>query len=249
MTDKNTKLSPSILLFGHLALSFDESALEKLRKTVLDSDDSAWLVDIISDLTKDCDAALSGLPGLQNDTGTLAQKRLADLSEAFVTGRSLNSAFPLPNSLLIPLVVAGQLAQYAKFLRQTNHMSSNGIDPWTTSVRGRTVLGLCTGLLAAFAAASAHNVDEFKRYGAAAVRLGLLVGLVIDSQDAASPGEGRSRSLSAAWTSSRGREDITTILNEFEGVRNSSISSASPLVKQCLTANRTSVRRLEPEGV
>lgn len=215
---------PSILLFGSLALSFNPSAFEEVRKTVVESDDNAWLADVIADLPYYCETALSALSSLQ-EIASLARGQLADLRDAFATGRPLDTAFPLPNSLLIPLIVVAHLTQYTASLRQTSVERDARVDLWAASKRGRETLGLCTGLLSAFAASSAHNGDEFRRYGAAAVRLGMLVGLVVDSKDA-ERGTGRSKSLSAAWTSAEGREDMTRILKEFSEVRSPTITES-----------------------
>ncbi|KAI1074642.1 putative polyketide synthase [Whalleya microplaca] len=203
---------PSILLFGSLALSLDTSAFEHVRKAVIESDENAWLADVVRTLPQNYEIAISALPVLQS-SGNFARKQLDDLSEAFNADRPLDTAFPLPNTLLIPLVVIAQLTQYAGFLRQTSLKEDSRGDVW--DVNNRETLGLCTGLLAAFAVSSAHNADELQRYGAAAVRLGMLIGLVVDSQDAA-PGRGRSKSLSAAWSSAKIREEMTRILNDLD---------------------------------
>jgi hypothetical protein len=138
---------------------------------------------------------------------------LADLNSAFTTGRPLEANLPLTNTLLIPLVVIAQLAQYVEFLRQTDAKDGNG----SISVHNAETLGLCTGLLSAFAASSAHNINDLRRYGAAAVRLGLLVGLVVDGQDMASA-KGQSRSLTAVWGSIEEYQEMMRIVNESPNV-------------------------------
>ena len=221
MIDPNNDISgpgpePSILLFGSLALSFDSTSLEQLRKTIIESDENVWLADIIRHLSDDCETVLLGLPAL-HATGAIARRQLTDLNEAFTTGRNLDAAFPLPNTVLIPLVIINQLAQYAAFVKQSNDEKNSENDIWAEAKGNRETLGLCTGLLSAFAASSAHSIEEFRRYGAAAVRLGMLVGLVVDNQDAVS-GRGRSKSLTAAWSSAGGAEEITGILEGFNEV-------------------------------
>ncbi|KAF2134747.1 putative polyketide synthase [Dothidotthia symphoricarpi CBS 119687] len=219
MADRTTnsphgQAEPSILLFGSLALSFDDSALAQVRKSVVDNDNNTWLVDVVRQLPQDCERISSELPSLYN-SGALACKQLADLQEAFHTGRPLDTTFPLPNALLIPLVVIDQLTQYAAFVRHSNIDRDGGLDDWPTSKNETETLGLCTGILSSFAVSSAHSMNEFRRYGAAAVRLGMLVGLVVDSQDAAFEG-GRSRSLSVAWSAERGGEELEEILEDFD---------------------------------
>ncbi|KAL4971355.1 hypothetical protein BDW66DRAFT_155741 [Aspergillus desertorum] len=207
MTDQDVSLDRRILLWGSLALSFNASWFEHLRKTVIENEDNIWLLDVLKTLPHACETALSALPTLQRATGSLTLKQLDDLNGAFTTGRPLDAALPLPNTLLIPLVVVYQLAQYAEFLRQRSPE-----DGRITLHNGET-LGLCTGLLSAFAVSSAHNIDDLRRYGASAVRLGLLVGLVVDGQDEAL-GRGRSRSLSAAWSSTEGHGEMMRIIKD-----------------------------------
>ncbi|KAI5861144.1 putative polyketide synthase [Durotheca rogersii] len=209
MVDQSS--GPDTLLFGSLALSFDASTFQQVRKAVIESDESAWLADVVRTLPRDCDAILSGIPGLQASVAT-ARSQVTDLSDAFTTGRLPETPFPLPNALLIPLVTINQLALYADFVQQAS-LGNDGENAWVS--HRRQTLGLCTGLLSAFAASSARNAEEFRRYGAAAVRLALLVGLVIDNQDALS-GKGRYRSLSAAWSPNGGQEEMIKILKDSE---------------------------------
>ncbi|RHZ51788.1 uncharacterized protein CDV56_102428 [Aspergillus thermomutatus] len=209
MTDQDASLGRRILLWGSLALSFDASSFEHLRKTVIENEDNIWLAGVLKTLPQACETALSALPTLHRAIGSLTLKQLADLNEALTTGRPLDAALPLPNTLLIPLVVVAQLAQYVEFLRQTSPGDGDG----SVRLHNGETLGLCTGLLSAFAASSAHNMDELRRYGAAAMRLGLLVGLVVDGQDEALA-RGRSRSLSAAWSSAEGHGEMMRIVKD-----------------------------------
>ncbi|KAF7596504.1 hypothetical protein BBP40_001376 [Aspergillus hancockii] len=209
MTDQDASLAPSILLWGSLALSFDASSFEHLRKTIIENEDNIWLADVLKSLPQACEAVLSALPTVYRPIGSLTLKQLADLNEAFTTGCPLDTSLPLPNTLLIPLVVAAQLAQYTEFVRQTS------LEDGSVKCHNRETLGLCTGLLSAFAVSSAHDVNELHSYGAAAVRLGLLVGLVVDSQDAAL-GRGRSKSLTAVWSSAEGHREMMRIVNDIQ---------------------------------
>lgn len=214
MNNQDPGQNRSLLLWGSLALSFDAASFEHLRKTVLGNDDITWLADALKSLPQACETALSALPSLHRPTWSYTIKHLADLNEAFATGRPLDAALPLPNTLLIPLVVVAQLAQYAELMRQTSPADGDE----SVRIYNGEALGLCTGLLGAFAASSAHNMDELRRYGANAVRLGLLVGLAVDGQDEASA-SGRSRSLSVAWSSAEGHREMIRIVKDSPDVR------------------------------
>ncbi|KAJ6442762.1 Polyketide synthase [Purpureocillium lavendulum] len=203
---------PKILLFGSLALSFDAAAFAELRKTVIENNDNSWLAEVISDLPQQQEVTSSALSSLKSPSSR-AREQLQGLSDAFATGGPLKTAFPLPNALLIPLIVAVHLTQYTASLRQSTIGHDSRVDIWSSGKRNMETVGLCTGLLSAFAVSSAHNGDEFRRYGAAAVRLGMLIGLAIDGQEQ-EPGTGRHKSLSVAWTSGDGFANMTNILRE-----------------------------------
>lgn len=210
----------TILLFGPLALSFDEAAFAQVRKNVVENEDSRWVIDTIAEFPQIWKSLTTTIPSLKTASGL---KQLEDLSDAFRTGRPLETPFPLPNKLLIPLVIVSHLTQYATFLR--NSTEGEHVDPFTTSKTNRETLGLCTGLLSAFAVSSSGNSEQFKKYAAVAVRLAMLIGTVVDAQDAATE---PSKSLSAAWSSVESGEELKRIVKNFPEVSNSSLHCHSP---------------------
>lgn len=202
---------PTILLFGPLALSFDETAFSQIRKIVVENEDSRWALDTIAEFPQIWKALTTSIPSLKTSSGL---KQLEDLSDAFRTGRPLETPFPLPNKLLIPLVIVSHLIQYAAYLR--NSTEEQQVDPFSTSnLPDRETLGLCTGLLSAFAVSSSENSEQFKKYAAVAVRLAMLIGTVVDAQDEATE---PSKSLSAAWNSIEGGEELKRIVKSFPEV-------------------------------
>ncbi|RYP78383.1 hypothetical protein DL771_000568 [Monosporascus sp. 5C6A] len=204
---------PATLLFGPLALSFDSTQFAQVRKTVIDTDDNKWILETVARLPQAWDTITAAIPGLHVPP---ARGQLVDVAAAFQTGRPLETQYPLPNSLLIPLVVISHLTQYAEFLRRTSPEIDDRIEPFQASNRGKETLGFCTGLLSAFAVSSAESKADFETYGAVAIRLGLLIGLVVDAQDASS-GLKASKSLSAAWNSAQAKEEMLRILEDFPG--------------------------------
>lgn len=235
----------SLLVFGSLALSFDQAAFIRVRQTVTENDENTWLRNnVVERLAATCATARSAFGGQNGGdvvdaaTWEVARRDFAELAEAFRTPtRPLGVPFPLSNALLIPLVVIDQLTQYAAFVRPQHQQEHGHNEQYEEEERQNheqqekhgtsrsawlsgnvETLGLCTGLLSAFAAAAAHNWDEFRKYGAAAVRIGMLVGVVIDSQARASGAGKQPRSLSVAWGSSIARDELTTILNEYPEV-------------------------------
>ncbi|KAI0010253.1 hypothetical protein F4779DRAFT_616829 [Xylariaceae sp. FL0662B] len=200
---------PTVLLFGPLALSFDETAFTQIRKTVVENDDHHWILETIDGLPQHWKTITSSIPSLQNESGL---SLLEDLKDALRTGRRLGTPFPLPNMLLIPLVIISHLTQYMTFVERSNTELDSRSDLFSTSTTNKETLGLCTGLLSAFAVSSTDSKEKFRKYGAVAVRLGMLIGMVVDAQDEVSE---PSKSLSTAWNSAENGEEMLRIVNSF----------------------------------
>jgi hypothetical protein len=206
---------PAVLLFGPLAVSFDEVAFTQLRRTIVQTESHHWIVDVIAELPQHWKTITAALPSLESG---LRLKQLEGLKDAFQTGQQLDTSFPLPNTLLIPLIVISHLTQYVTFLEHTKVDLDHRIDLFTSSKRGKETLGFCTGLLSTIAVSSAGSTQQFRRYGAVAVRLGMLIGLLVDAQDSGSE-FGRSKSLSVAWNSVESEEEMLRILDKYPQVR------------------------------
>ncbi|KAI1374273.1 putative polyketide synthase [Hypoxylon crocopeplum] len=203
MFHHNLGTSPAVLLFGSLALSFDAAAFHQLRKTVTGTGSLTWLLETLSNLADDCEVVFAAIPTLKQ---AHIRAQLLDVQDALVTGRSLRTVGPLPNTVLVPLVVATHLAQYVALLEH----GGLSHEEFVAKGDGETV-GLCTGHLVAFAVASSHSQADLNKYGAAAVRLGMLVGLAVDLGDALSP----SKSLSVGWSSPKTHDTMIRTLKDI----------------------------------
>ncbi|XXH04083.1 hypothetical protein Hte_010494 [Hypoxylon texense] len=199
---QNLRTSPAVLLFGSLALSFDATAFHQLRKAITGTESLTWLLDALSNLADDCEVVLAAVPSLKQAS---VRDQLLDVRDALATGRSLRAVGRLPNTVLVPLVVASHLTQYVALLEH------GGLTHQEFVAKGDgETLGLCTGLLAAFAVSSSHSEADLQRHGAAAVRLGMLVGLAVDLRDSLSP----SKSLSVGWSSSGTYDSLIQTLKD-----------------------------------
>lgn len=205
---------PLVLLFGPLELSFDSVAFNQIRETVLKVEDHHWILDVIIELPYCWRIVTNDLLNLQAGPGL---KHLEHLKRAFLTENPLEMAFPLSNTVLIPLIVICHLIQYVGFLKSTGVELDERVDLFAASRRGRETLGFCTGLLSAFAISGTDSKEDLCKFGAAAVRLGMLIGMVVDARDADSE-LGTSKSLSTAWNSVDRREKMLHILKDFPGV-------------------------------
>ena len=205
----------TVLLFGPQALTFDDDAFHQIRSTLRSSQKHAWILEIIAELPKWLSEIASACPHLQLGTET---ELLNDLISWFDTGRTSQDARLLPNIVLNPLVVIGQLLDYSRYLQLITTESSKDDNVFTSSRHGGETLGFCTGFLTALAVSSSLGQQQLQEYGAVAIRLGMLIGLVVDSLDRR-PEVGTSASLATVWHSPESSEQLFKILEGFPEVR------------------------------
>lgn len=214
MGDHTMPLSgPTVLLFGSLALSFDDAAFAKVREDVTQRVELHWIFELIAELPGCWEKITATLPSLNTGPGF---RELEALKRAFTSQEALDVTSPLPNTLLVPLVVISQLVEYHIFLEHESAATDENVDLFSTSKIYRETIGLCTGLLSAFAASGAGSAEEFRTYGSVAVRLGMLIGTVVDNQQTTS----RAEVVSTAWNTVEGKEDMMQVLDRFPDVSN-----------------------------
>ena len=206
-----------VLLFGPQALSFSQESLKTLRKALTESEDYRWVFDTISELPSRWNTLTTRFPKLLEIPG---EKLLNDFDTWFRTGVVEQATFQLPNILLTPLVVLTQLMQFSRYLLLSlSGASVQAQDPLTTFVqRNVETVGFCTGLLSASVVSSSSDQAAFRRNGAIAVRLAMLIGALVDAQDASDRLHGRSKSFAAAWTSPAMAAELVRILDGFPEV-------------------------------
>ena len=207
----------TVLLFGPQALSFDEEAFRNLRSMILKSKDSDWILDAIAELPNCLNSVTKACPQLVNEPSSKLSL-LDDLQNWFATGRTSQTSFTnLPNILLNPLVVIIQLFQYTEYLKIAHSSRRNGGDLYDLSEYDVETLGFCTGFLSALVVSCSRDQDSFEQFGTIAIRLGMLIGMIVDAQnavDASSP----SKSLATIWRSQEDGQKMSDILGEFPEV-------------------------------
>ncbi|KAG9513438.1 polyketide synthase, partial [Aureobasidium melanogenum] len=200
-----------ILLFGPQALSFDSESLATLRDALLDSKEFHWALDTLSELPSLWDTLIVKFPKLQHVAG---KELLDSLQECFENGRSDQVPSQLPNILLTPLVVLTQLFQYSQYLRLSFTTSADDLHA-IPDHRNVETMGFCTGILSAMAASSSSDRERFQIYGAVALRLAMLIGALVDAQDASDPLHGRSKSFATGWSSESMAEEMMKVIDRF----------------------------------
>ena len=207
----------NVLLFGPQALSFGEESLETLRTALTELKSCQWILDTISELPSHWNTLLTKFPKLQEIPG---EKLLNDLHGWFETGVVDQATSQLPNILLTPLVVLTQLTQYSRYLQLSVSNSSDNDQDLHAAFTKRNVetVGFCTGLLSASVVSSSSDQAAFRQYGAVAVRLAMLIGALVDAQDASDRLHGRSKSFAVAWNSPAMARELVRILDCFPEV-------------------------------
>lgn len=207
----------TVLLFGPQALSFNQESLLTLRTTLEELEDCQWILDTISELPSCWRTLISRFPKLQEIPG---EKLLKDFDNWFRTGIVDQANLQLPNILLTPLVVLTQLAQFSRYLLLSLSNAPSQTPDLHTAFARRNVetVGFCTGLLSASVVSSSSDQASFRKYGAVAVRLAMLIGALVDAQDSSDRLHGRSKSFAAAWKSPEAASDLAGILDCFPEV-------------------------------
>ena len=204
----------TVLLFGSQALLFNEESLAQLRAALLDSPDHCWALKTIAEFSDYWGAILEKFPQLQSIAGS---KLVEDLKQWLETGKLTHATFPLPNILLTPLTVIGQLVQYSRYL-DAQSVPGDHENLFSVFKQDTQTLGHCTGLLSAFAVASSASRVQFEHYSSVAVRQAMLIGALVDSKDNSDRGYGPSRSLATVWNSPEVGDELTRVLDHFPEV-------------------------------
>lgn len=200
--------SKTLLLFGPQALSFDETAFQQLRTSLIATEDRhRWILDTIQELPEAVRHLSEAHPGLGVEFGI---DHLTELIRSLDDG-SWSWQNGLPNTLLNPLVAIQQLVQYSSYLDLVcpADIEDKQLHASTQYASDTSSLGFCTGLLGAFAVSASTCDEELRKHGAAAIRIATLIGTVVDVQEFTSHA-GPSRSFSAGWRSEEERSRLNT---------------------------------------
>ena len=221
MPDRNSPPGDgkTVFLFGPQALSFNEEDFKRLRSTIVKLEDYGWILDAVAELPTCLESIAKGYPKLM----TMAKSSLSlleSLQEWFATGKTPRDSFNLPNVLLSPLVVITQLVQYLEYRKISHHYTGEEPEIHDLLEHDVETLGLCTGFLSSLVVSCSTNRESFEKFGTVAIRLGMLIGMVVDSQDGMEEG-GSSKSLATIWHSVDEKQKMLEILDRSSEVRTS----------------------------
>ncbi|KAK3324854.1 putative polyketide synthase [Apodospora peruviana] len=190
-----------VFVFGSQALSLDAAALQSLHVSVMRMRNNEWLLNTIASLPRCWESFVSRFPKYTLESGVSLLQRLDQWSK---TG-SLDLSVPLPNILVSPLVVITHLVEYLE------HVSNDDVGSGKQFLES---LGFCTGILSAAAVSLSEDRNQLESYGSIAIRLAMVIGGVVDSQDVVD-GTGPSKSLAIAWTSFESSKQLDKILAKY----------------------------------
>ncbi|KAL4735888.1 hypothetical protein BDV11DRAFT_173426 [Aspergillus similis] len=236
----STQAESLMLIFGPQDPNLNDAYLHSLRTNLLDSPLLQWIVHTLTQLPQEWQKIASTHPELGSFEG---KKYLQLLNEWMRKGTLPRNVFPLPNILVTPLVVTTHFAQYTKLLEQL-HPAIAPNDPLAGIVkRDIQTVGLCTGLLSSAAVASSATLAELEKHGAAAIRMAMAIGALVDAGDTEVEDGDKWQSLAVGWTTQLGDAQLGLIVKRFPDAYVSVISEARLVTLTVLKNDADAIQR------
>lgn len=217
-----------ILIFGGHVLPQTKQTLDKLVQGLVEGPNADWIKETVSGLSSYWDALITEIPDI---AGAISgSDELVNLDSWLRHGRGSDDAQQdetLSSLVVGPLLVAIQLDQYWRYLE---HWRSRQNLPYVDDLQADLVarqaeehgpkvevLGFCVGLLGALAVSSSFNRQDFEKYGAAAMRMAMLIGALLDAREVWDKdiGKGKSVSYATAWRNAKQHGDMTRIVSSL----------------------------------
>lgn len=223
----NTRKAKSFVFGGHIGPQ-TKKTLEKHVRQILNGPNAKWMLDTLADLPRYWEAVIEKIPEM---AGTMQGARLlADfeswLRNGTAAGDSIAPDAEIPDIWIGFMMIAIQLDQYWRYLEFRFNDATGAVeDPQAELVRLHEsggsnhveTVGFCAGMIAAVAVASSHNRLEFEKYGAAALRIGVMMAALVGACDEWSKGQGKGRSVSlaTAWRTPKQGQDMARIVGSM----------------------------------
>ncbi|KAH9895425.1 thiolase-like protein [Xylariomycetidae sp. FL2044] len=223
----NTRKAKSFVFGGHIGPQ-SKQTLEKQVRQILEGPNAKWMLDTVADLPRCWEAVIEKIPEV---SGTMPGARiLADLESWLRHDTASEDAISpdeeIPDIWIGFMMIAIQLDQYWRYLEFRFNGSVGGVeDPQAELVQQHQstgsqeveTVGFCAGMIATVAVASSHNRQEFEKYGAAALRIGVMMGALVGASEAWSKGLGKggSVSLATAWRTPKQGQDMVRIVGSM----------------------------------
>ncbi|KAL4804559.1 hypothetical protein BDV18DRAFT_161654 [Aspergillus unguis] len=168
-------------IFGTVTAAHNGECIDDLRRLLNARPRLQWMRQAVGELPSYWDLLASRIPAI--DGSFPGRQRLLDFHRWLRHGFNADEdTATAGNTVLLPLVVMVGLTEFWEHVER--HATSQGPLEALASTGNLECIGLCAGMLTAFAVASSHSRADFEKYGAVAIRLAMMVGAVLDFQDA-----------------------------------------------------------------
>jgi acyl transferase domain-containing protein/thioester reductase-like protein/acyl carrier protein len=225
----NARKATSFVFGGHIGPQTKQT-LEKQVRHMMEGPNAKWILETVAGLPQYWEAVIEKIPEMD---GTMQGARLlADLESWFRHGAaSEDSIAPdavIPDIWIGPLMIAIQLDQYWRYLAfRSSSSTRESVDDLQAELvqqhqqsagSGKVeTVGFCAGMIAAVAVASSHDRREFEQYGAAALRIGMMMAALVGACEEWDKGLGKggSVSLATAWRTPKQGNDMARIVSSM----------------------------------
>ncbi|KAI2602598.1 putative polyketide synthase [Hypoxylon sp. NC1633] len=226
----------TLLLFGPRTLFYDEGYFERIRSSVVGDDRNQWIIDVVEDLSTYWKELCEEIPSLNAVAGESWLQRLAHWLRH--GGVEEHPSSQLPNIILSPLVVISHIVEYIQHSAASASSSGSGETFHRNSPQNTETLGFCIGVLSAFAVSSSSTRAQFCQNAAAAIRLAMVIGALVDAQSVGN----LSTSLTATWKSEEASSKLQRVLESFP---NTYVSVSYDENRATITASESTVSALK----
>ncbi|KAH8691966.1 putative polyketide synthase [Talaromyces proteolyticus] len=190
-----------VLIFGPQALSSHGSGFRAVQGT---AKQLQWIVDTITSLPNYWSEFVERFPKYKVINGS---KLLQCLIDWVQTGKlDFTDSEHLPNIILSPLVIITHITEYISYLDST--ASSTVLE------RSTETLGFCMGFISALAVSISRDRRDIESYGSTAIRLAMIIGGIVDTQDIVNT-NGVSKSLATAWNTPTAGDELREIIKKY----------------------------------
>ena len=201
-------------LFGTVTAAHNADSINDLRCHLNQTPNLKWMQDTVTELPGYWDLLVKKLPSI--DGAFPGRQALNNFDRWLRQGFNPDEkSVSLGNTILLPLVAMVGLKEYLQYVESKNPGCEDPLQEFITLLQADKAsspgsIGLCAGLLTAYAVASSHTRLEFEEYGAAAIRLAMMIGVATDTQDA---WHGKAKSYVAAWRNVEQGEQMKRAIN------------------------------------
>lgn len=202
----------SLLLFGPQQTQVSGNDLSRIRSTINGTPDLAFLQDTIEDLKSFWPTIVAACPQLREAPG---DQRLEQLHKIINTDEHVDiKELSAGNILTDTLTVVSHVVEFWHLATTKVQTDLFSCASGEASSRLEDAQGFCIGFLTAAAVAASKTKAEFERHVAAALRLAVCIGAMVELGESTNGAhEDRTASISVGWKSESQYEALKKTLD------------------------------------